>query len=66
MYIYLEDSRTKGFSTWADTDQPGDSNDGHDSESAAVDIADPDLDDAVMAPPEQPHRPWLVPGAGRL
>ncbi len=26
----------------------------------------PDLVPAVTMPEEQPHRPWLVPGAGRL
>jgi len=28
--------------------------------------ADPDPDDTVIAPPERPHRPWLVPGVGTL
>jgi hypothetical protein len=28
--------------------------------------ADPDLDGRVNTPPERPHRPWLVPGVGRL
>jgi hypothetical protein len=62
MYIYLKDSRAKGFRKWADTHQP-DGKGGRDG-SAAVVI--PALDDAVLTPPEQPHRPWLVPGAGRL
>jgi hypothetical protein len=26
---------------------------------------DRDLDQAVMTPPELPHRPWLVPAWGR-
>jgi hypothetical protein len=29
-------------------------------------IAASDLAKAVMMPAEQPHRPWLVPGAGTL
>jgi hypothetical protein len=29
-------------------------------------ISAPDLAEAVMTPAEQPHRPWLVPGAGTL
>ena len=32
---------------------------------AAV-ISAPDLDQGLMTPAEQPHRPWLVPGAGTL
>jgi hypothetical protein len=24
------------------------------------------IDDCVITPPERPHRPWLVPGVGRL
>jgi hypothetical protein len=27
---------------------------------------EPDIDNGVMTSPERPHRPWLVPGAGRL
>jgi hypothetical protein len=29
-------------------------------------LAHEDADPVVMAPPELPHRPWLVPGAGTL
>lgn len=29
-------------------------------------LTDADLDDRVIAPPEQPHQPWLVPGFGTL
>jgi hypothetical protein len=29
-------------------------------------IAAPDLAQGVTPPAEQPHRPWLVPRAGRL
>jgi len=32
---------------------------------AAV-IAVPDLDQAIMTPEEQPHRPWRVPAVGTL
>ena len=28
--------------------------------------AAPDADQEVITPDEMPHRPWLVPGAGRL
>jgi hypothetical protein len=26
----------------------------------------PDVDAGMVAPVEQPHRPWLVPGVGKL
>ncbi len=29
-------------------------------------IAVPDLDQGMIPPEEQPHRPWLMPGAGTL
>jgi hypothetical protein len=32
---------------------------------AAV-ITAPSLDNGMTTPEEQPHRPWLVPGSGRL
>jgi hypothetical protein len=64
MYISLKDSRAKGFRNWADTHHPDDGKGGRDDGSAAVVIPAPD--DAVLTHPERPHRPWLVPGAGRL
>jgi hypothetical protein len=64
MYISLADSCSRGFRKWADAHQPDDGNNPQVGGSAAGVIADPG--DAVMTPSEQPHRPWLVPGAGRL
>ena len=64
MYISLKDSIAKGFRKWADTHQPGDEKCGRGGGSAALVIPAPD--DAPLIYPEQPHRPWLVPGAGRL
>ena len=29
-------------------------------------VPGPDVDQGVIPPAEQPHRPWLVPGTGRL
>ena len=51
--------RTSGFRKWSEA---------HDPKIAvrAVVISAPDLDQGLMTPAEQPHRPWLVPGAGRL
>ena len=70
MYISLTDSRTKILRKWSDACGPEidpeiDKDicaDGGDGEV----LADPDLDKRVMASPERPHQPWLVPGAGRL
>ena len=64
MNIYSADSFAGGFGKWAGARQPDDSNDAHDGGGAAVATAYPD--GAAMPPIEQPHRPWLVPGAGRL
>ena len=66
MYISLADSRAKGFKKWADIHQPeklGGARAGADEGSA---IAASDFVQEVTAPAEQPHRPWLVPGAGTL
>jgi hypothetical protein len=62
MYISVADSRANDFTKWADAYQSeklGDVRDG------AV-IATPALAQAAAVPAEQPHRPWLVPGPGRL
>ena len=55
---------TSGFRKWSEA---------HDPKIAvravagkAVVISAPDLDQGMMTPVEQPHRPWLVPGAGPL
>jgi len=47
---------------------PPSSNDDDDppSEATPIAIAVPALDEPIMAPPEQPHHPWLVPGWGTL
>ena len=66
MYISLADSRAKGFKKWPDIHQPekfGGARAGADEGSV---IAAPDLDQEVTTPAEQPHRPWLVAGAGTL
>ena len=66
MYISLEDSRAKGFMKWADAHQPERLGDARIGAGEGGVIAAPDLDQEVTAPAEQPHRPWLVPGAGTL
>ena len=66
MYISLADSRAKGFKKWADIHQPEKLGGARAGASEAAVISALDLDQGLMTPTEQPHRPWLVPGAGRL
>ena len=66
MYISLEDSRAKGFKKWADAHQPERLGDARIEAGEGGVIAAPDLAQGVTTPAEQPHRPWLVPGAGTL
>jgi hypothetical protein len=66
MYISVADSRIRGFLKWADTHEPNLIRDrGADADEKSI-IAAPDLADAGTTYPAQPHRPWLVSGAGRL
>ena len=57
--------RTSGFRKWSEAHDPKIAVRAVASEAAAV-ISAPDLDQGLMTPAEQPHRPWLVPGAGTL
>jgi hypothetical protein len=66
MYISLENSCTKDFSKWPDVYRPGIDKDVRADEADGNAAAASDLDNRVMTLPERPHRPWLVPGAGRL
>jgi hypothetical protein len=66
MYISLKDSYAKGFRKWADAHQPEIRNDLRASGENRKAAASPDQDNLVVTLPEQPHRPWLVPGAGTL
>ena len=61
MYISLKDSCANGFRRWADAHQPESASGG-----SRLVGASPDQDSPVMTSLEQPHRPWLVPGAGTL
>ena len=60
MTIFLNASGANGFKKWSIAHLPS-SND-----ETSIAIAVPALDEPIMAPPEQPHRPWLVPGWGTL
>jgi len=57
MTIFLNARGATGFKKWSITHPPSSNDD-----ETSIAIAVPALDDPIMAPPEQPHRPWLVPG----
>jgi hypothetical protein len=58
-------SRTSGFRKWANAHDPRIAGAPTVTDDAAI-ISATDPDQPVTAPEEQLHRPWLVPGAGRL
>ena len=60
MTIFLNASPT-GFKKWSIAHPPSRNDD-----ETSIAIAVPALDEPIMSPPEQPHRPWLVPGWGTL
>jgi len=57
-------SSTSGFRKWSEAQELK----RVDEARAGVDdvIATPDVDLGVMTQDEKPHRPWLVPGKGKL
>jgi hypothetical protein len=61
MTIFLNASGANGFKKWSIAHPPSSNDD-----ETSIAIAVPALDEPIMAPPEQPHRPWLVPGWGTL
>ena len=60
------DGCNKGLAKWSWVCPPEIDKDVRADEGAREVAADPDLDNGVLTSPERPHRPWLVPGAGRL
>ena len=66
MYISLADSRANGFMKWADAYQSEKLGDVRGGAGEGSVIETRALAQAAMMPAEQPHRPWLVPGPGRL
>ena len=58
-------SPTSGFRKWSEAHDPKIAAAPAAAGEAAV-ISVPDLDQAMMTPEDQPHRPRLVPGAGTL
>jgi hypothetical protein len=65
MGISLAESRSNSFRKCSIAHPPGSNNDGQPGGDTPIALTATDLDDPIMAPPEQPHRPWLVPGVGR-
>ena len=66
MYISLADSRANGFVRWAGAFQPEKLGDARDGAGEGGAMAARALAQGAPRPAEQPHRPWLVRGAGRL
>jgi hypothetical protein len=64
--IFLNASDANGFKTSFIAHSPGRSDDDHPGGATPIAMAVPALDEPIMAPPELPHRPWLVPGWGTL
>ena len=66
MYISPENSFATDFGKLPDIYRSGIDKDVRADEADGDAATDFDLDNRVMSSPERPHRPWLVPGAGRL
>jgi hypothetical protein len=60
----LPESRANRFTKWSIAYRLGSNDDDQPGGAAPIAITAPDLDDPIIASPEQPHRPWLVPGVG--
>ena len=57
-------SPTSGFRKWSEAHDPKIAGARAVAGKPAVPV--PALDQAIITPEEQPHRPWRVPGAGTL
>lgn len=66
MYVSSEDGCTKDFGRSYDACAPEIDTDAGTDKSDGEVASDADRDDRVMTHQERLHRPWLVPGAGRL
>jgi hypothetical protein len=55
-----------GFRKWSTAHPPAGNDNDHPGGATPIALTAPKLDNQVIAPPEQPHRPWLVPGMGTL
>jgi hypothetical protein len=59
-------SSTSGFRKWSEAQELRKLDDTRGEAVLAGGIAGPDAGQEVMTPDQTPHRPWLVPGAGKL
>ena len=59
-------SSTSGFRKWSEAQELKSRGEGRAEAAEVTVIPGPAPDQGVMPPVEQPHRPWLVPGAGKL
>ena len=66
MRIFLADSRANGSTKWSIAHRPGSNDDDQPGGATPIAITGPDPDGSIIAPPEQPHRPRLVPSVGQL
>jgi hypothetical protein len=62
MYISLPASRANGFKKWWDAHQPGNDAD-NPGGATPIALTEPPCDNREVTH-AQPHRPWVVPGAG--
>ena len=60
------DSRTSGFRKWSEAQERKSRGEARAGAGEPAVAPGQDADQEVMPPAEQPHRPWLVPGAGKL
>jgi hypothetical protein len=59
-------SNPSGFRKWSEAQELRRSAEARAKAAEVEVIAPPDLAQEMMTPDERPHRPWLVPGAGKL
>jgi hypothetical protein len=62
----LSNSSTSGFRKWSEAQELKGKGEARVEAGEVAVIPAPGVKHAVMAPGEQPHRPWLVPGAGKI
>jgi hypothetical protein len=57
---------TSGFRKWSEAQEVKRRGEASAEAGEVAVIPTPGVDQTVTVPAEQPHRPWLVPGAGKL
>jgi hypothetical protein len=59
-------SNTSAFREWSEAQELKRRGEARAKAGEGAIILAPGVNQAVMTPGEQPHRPWLVPGAGKI